>query len=407
MKLDYRKTILIGFGFFAINIIWSIYNVAVPIYLKGLGLAGVTIGAIMAVDNIFALILQPVFGLLSDKTVSRYGRRMPFLLIGIPLAALSFLVIPFFRSNAFLLLTAVFALNFFMSIFRSPTFALVPDLTPKNLRNVANGVINTMGAIGATTAFLLGGILFRSDDAYPFAVASGILFISVIITYAFIKEPAAPNTEPDEKEPDEKVLNSSDKKGNFLNLIFMMLAIFFWFAGYNAFETFFSTYGQAVLEIDKSLTSFMLMAFSMMFIIAAISSRFISKKYSRKKTILSGLCILIGSFVLMIFIKNTVLLFLLLAVSGICWALININSYPMVMEMTNSKSIGRHTGLYFFFSMVAGIISPILYGNLKDHLGEGFLFIYSCIAFVIALFFIMLVNHGETLQDSSKAVAEK
>lgn len=215
MKLNYKKTFLIGLGFFTISIVWSIYNVAVPIYLDELGLKGLTVGAIMTIDNIFALIFLPLFGVLSDKTNTRYGKRMPYLLIGIPLSAIAFFLIPFSKASLLSLMLTVISLNFFMSIYRAPTVALMPDFTPPPLRSKANGIINFMGGLGASFAYLLGGVLFKVNEYYPFSVGSGILIITIILMYTFIQEPkevVGENLEELQKTSEEKLPQRKKRK---------------------------------------------------------------------------------------------------------------------------------------------------------------------------------------------------
>ncbi len=397
MKLDYKKTMLIGLGFFTVSIVWGIYNVAMPLYLKDLGLSGVAVGSVMTIDNFFALIFLPIFGALSDRTSTRYGRRMPYLLVGIPLSAVAFFIIPFSKHSLLFIMITVIAMNFFMSIYRAPTVALMPDFTPRPLRSKANGIINFMGGIGAVITFLMAGFLFKVNEFFPFAGGALIMIITIIVMYILVREP---ETIADEKTAEAEGEAREKEKGKVLSLIFLLVAIFFWFTGYNAVETFFSTYGEAVLGLGKSQSAFMLAAFSGFLVAFAIPSGFIATKIGRKKTILIGITILLLTFAGMIYARDMKLIYVLLALGGIGWALININSYPMVVEMTSNKGIGKFTGYYYFFSMLAAIVSPILFGFLKDLLGDSLLFIYSALAMLIAFFFMMLVKHGEAKVES-------
>lgn len=403
MKLNYKQTMLIGLGFFTVSIVWGIYNIAMPIYLKDLGLSGVAVGSVMTIDNIFAVIFLPIFGALSDRTNTRYGRRMPYLLVGIPLSALAFILIPVFRMSLIPLMITVISMNFFMSIYRAPTVALMPDFTPRPLRSKANGVINFMGGVGAVIAFLIGGFLFRLNEFLPFAVCSAIMILTIILMYLMIHEP---KEAADDKQAAEQAEGRAEgEKGSVSSLIFLLLAIFFWFTAYNAVETFFSTFGEVVLNIDKSQSSFMLAVFSAMLVVFSIPSGFLASRIGRKKTILIGITILFLVFVTMNFTVglNPYIIYVLLAIGGISWALININSYPMVVEMTSNKGIGKYTGYYYFFSMTAAIVSPILFGYIKDMAGDRFLFVYSSIAMVLAFFFMMLVKHGESKPEAKSA----
>ncbi len=403
MKLNYKQTMLIGLGFFTVSIVWGIYNIAMPIYLKDLGLPGVAVGSVMTIDNIFAVIFLPIFGALSDRTNTRYGRRMPYLLVGIPLSALAFILIPVFRMSLIPLMITVISMNFFMSIYRAPTVALMPDFTPRPLRSKANGVINFMGGVGAVIAFLIGGFLFRLNEFLPFAVCSAIMILTIILMYLMIHEP---KEAADDKQAAEQAEGRAEgENGSVSSLIFLLLAIFFWFTAYNAVETFFSTFGEVVLNIDKSQSSFMLAVFSAMLVVFSIPSGFLASRIGRKKTILIGITILFLVFVTMNFTVglNPYIIYVLLAIGGISWALININSYPMVVEMTSNKGIGKYTGYYYFFSMTAAIVSPILFGYIKDMAGDRFLFVYSSIAMVLAFFFMMLVKHGESKPEAKSA----
>jgi Na+/melibiose symporter-like transporter len=403
MMLNYRQTMLIGLGFFTVSIVWGIYNIAMPIYLKDLGLSGVAVGSVMTIDNIFAVVFLPIFGALSDRTNTRYGRRMPYLLVGIPLSALAFILIPVFRLSLVPVMITVIAMNFFMSIYRAPTVALMPDFTPRPLRSKANGVINFMGGVGAVIAFLIGGFLFRTNEYLPFAVCSFIMIVTIIVMYLTIREPKEIT---DDKQASEQAGDKAvNEKGSISSLVFLLLAIFFWFTAYNAVETFFSTFGEVVLNIDKSQSSFMLAVFSAMLVIFSIPSGFLASRIGRKKTILIGITVLFLVFVTMNFTMgiNPYIIYVLLGIGGISWALININSYPMVVEMTSSKGIGKYTGYYYFFSMTAAIVSPILFGYIKDIIGDRFLFVYSSIAMVLAFFFMMLVKHGESKPEAKSA----
>lgn len=403
MKLNYMQTMLIGLGFFTVSIVWGIYNIAMPIYLDDLGLTGVAVGSVMTIDNIFAVVFLPIFGALSDRTSTRYGRRMPYLLVGIPLSAIAFILIPAFRTSLIPIMVTVIAMNFFMSIYRAPTVALMPDFTPRQLRSKANGVINFMGGVGAVIAFMIGGFLFRINEYLPFAVCSAIMIGTIILMYLLIHEPK--EIADDKPAAETGTTSANAGKGSVMSLVFLLLAIFFWFIAYNAVETFFSTFGEKVLNIDKSQSSFMLSVFSAMLVIFSIPSGFLASRIGRKKTILIGITVLFLVFVTMNFTMgiNPYIIYALLAVGGISWALININSYPMVVEMTSNKGIGKYTGYYYFFSMAAAIVSPILFGFIKDMIGDRFLFVYSSIAMVLAFFFMMLVKHGESKPEAKSA----
>jgi len=396
MKLDLRLTLLLGLGFFTVSIVWSIYNVAVPLYLDDLDLSGFMVGAVMTIDNVFAIVLLPFFGSISDRTWTRFGRRMPFLLVGIPLAALAFFIVPFTISNLFLLMTTLICLNFFMSIYRAPAVGLMPDLTPRPLRSKANGIINFMGGIGAMVAFLAAGLLFRVWENLPYMIISGTMMIALFVMFKTVKEERIISKDPEGQGIQGSM--PSESRSIRASLAFLLAAIFFWFASFNVIETFFSTYGQNVLGIDKAGSSLILTLFLGSFLAFCIPSGYIAGRFGRKRTVIWGLGMLIIVFLTLIFIRSLPVLFVCMIIGGIGWALININSYPMVVEMTANSRIGKYTGYYYFFSMLASIASPVLYGSLKDLLGETMLFPYSFVMAAMALISMGFVTYGEPRQ---------
>lgn len=394
MKLDYKKTLLIGLAFFSASMVWPIYNSYVPIFLEKYLSSTFLIGIIMTIDNIFAVVFQPIFGALSDKVNTRYGRRMPFLLVGVPLGAIFFSLIPFEFSLASLMLFVILT-NFSMSIYRAPAVALMPDLTPPPLRSKANGVINLMGGIAAVIAFGAGGALYKIDRHYPFFMASIIMVIAVILLYSFVKEPKNIHKQS-ETEDDAAVKDKSKLRGQFLSLVFLLLAIFFWFTGYQAVEAFFSLYGKHILGINEGDASILLMFFSASFVIFSIPAGIIATKFGRKRTIMTGIVGLLIIFIALTMIRSVAIIRILLIIGGLLWGSINVNSYPMVVEMATSGGIGKYTGYYYFFSSMAAIVSPALFGWIRD-LVDSYqpLFIYAAVSFLFALFFMMLVKHGE------------
>ena len=236
MKLNYKKLLLLGFGFFAISLTWSLYNSFVPIFLRKFIGSNALIGFIMTLDNYAGLFLQPMFGTLSDRTRTKLGKRMPYLIFGMPIAAVLVSIIPMHWSLLSLIVSIV-SLNLVMASFRSPTIALMPDLTPEPLRSKANGIINLMGGIGAIFAYLIGSYLYRINQSYPFYMASCLIVISLIILFTNIKEERDSlkyNLIPkaDEEEYDE--LDEDEKNKMTLNVVFLLLAIFFWIIAFNS-----------------------------------------------------------------------------------------------------------------------------------------------------------------------------
>ena len=397
MKLDYKKTLLLGFGFLGISLIWSVYNSYMPIFLREYSLPLWLVGLIMTFDNIAGIAIQPYVGFLSDHTRTRFGRRMPYLMIGAPIAALFFALIPVFHvaSRAFpLLMGATIIMNIAMAIFRTPTVALMPDITPSPLRSKANGIINFMGGLGTTAAFLGGAFLYRMNRGLPFYVAAGLMLLATAIVLLVIREPKV-HEETREEHPSvlstvRDIITSKEKSA-----LFIFLAIFTWFVGYNAIETFWTTYGKEFLGISESSAAAMLVFVSGTFLVFALPAGFIATRFGRKRTILAGLTIMIVFILGGYFVTNLMYLRAMLILAGVAWALININSFPMVSDIAPEGKIGSYTGLYYFFSMAAAITAPPLVGALMDWMGLRTLFLFSPFFLLLAALCMSQVRRGE------------
>jgi MFS family permease len=393
-KLNYKNTFLLGFGFFCISIVWPLYNAFVPVFISKYISSAMLIGFVMTFDNIAAITLQPFFGAISDKTNTRYGRRMPYLMVGIPLSAMFFTLIPF-EFSFLTLIAAAMGFNIMMSIYRAPTVALMPDLTPSVHRSKANGIINLMGGVGAVLALFVGPMLYDMNRLYPFAAAAVMMLLALFILIKTIKEPEKPALEEKEHTGIIKafyeVITNQDKSA-----LFLLIAIFLWFVAYQGVEALFTLYGLKYLGLKESASAFLLSFFSLTFLLFAIPSGFIATKIGRKKTIMTGIIGLLIVFMLITFFRSTTYIAILLGVGGIFWALININSYPMVVEMTSENKIGAYTGLYYFFSSLAAITGPPLLGFIIDYVGYGSLFLISVSFLLMALITMTFVKKGES-----------
>lgn len=406
MKLDYKKTFLLGFGFFAISLTWSLYNAYVPIFLRNFITSNGIIGFIMTLDNYAGLFLQPLFGTISDRTRTRMGRRMPYLIFGMPIAAILVSVIPMHWSLLSLIISIV-ALNLVMASFRSPTVAMMPDLTPEQLRSKANGIINLMGGLGAIIAFFVGSILYLQNPAYPFYMASALIVISLLILVFNIKEKRDSlnyNDIPVKGQAPGDSVQVQEKAKVTRNVLLLLFAIFFWFVAYNAVETFFTTYGKEYIGVNEAVAASKFTFFSVAMVVFAIPAGIIAQKIGRKFTISIGLGLMILLFGGLFFTNDINIIGYLFIPAGASWALININSYPFVVSMTSNANIGRFTGYYYLFSSLAAIVSPPLVGLLFDIFDYSILFKYSVVGFVIALVLILLIkpvnDRNELKKDS-------
>ncbi len=412
MRLNYLRTFVLGLGFFGISLSWSIYNSYVPIFLsdllKDVAYRTTLVGIIMTFDNIAAITLQPYFGALSDRTWTRVGRRMPFLLAGVPVAAVFFALIPLTRFALAAMIPVIIVMNVAMTAFRAPTVALMPDITPSPLRSKANGIINFMGGLGALLAFFVFSQLFKVDPSLPFVVTSALMVVVLLVLLKTIREPRDADGSANAVGGKEESVGIIQAMGEVLadrdkSALCLLLAIFFWFVGWSGVEALFTLYGVEVWGMTPAAASFVLGFFSLSFLVFAIPSGFIATAIGRRRTILAGIVGLSLMLLAMRFARPGTTLTALLLVGGVAWALININSYPMVVDMTTAARIGAYTGLYYFFSALAAIVAPPVFGWFMDVLGKQVLFMCAFVSFAVAFALMLGVRRGEAVGTAPAA----
>lgn len=389
-----KKTWLLGFGFFSISLGWALYNGFVPFFLNDYLASTALIGFLMTIDNYIALFLQPYIGNRSDRTNTRYGRRMPYLLIGIPSTALFFSLIPF-HTNLVTLIIFMVCMNLSMAIFRSPTIALMPDITPHSKRTKANGVINFMGGCGAIIALSAGSLLYDIEEFLPFLAVSMIFLIALWVIFNNINEnrDAIPYTMTTTSKIDYKMeLNSPT--------VWLLSALFFWFIAVQGMEALFTLYAVNELGFSKSASAFSLAFFSLSFVLSSIPSGLLGAKYGKKNMILVGIIGLIFIFFLLNWAESLFILRTTLLIGGIFWACININAYPFIVSTGSEHSYGTRTGLYYLVSSLAAIISPPTLGLLIDFWGFGMLFFAAAGSMLLALVCMLKVNDTSTSSAS-------
>jgi maltose/moltooligosaccharide transporter len=415
MKFSIGKTFLLGFGFFGVSVIWSVYNAYVPIFLQDrFLLAAGFIGVFMTLDNIAALFIQPAVGAWSDRIHTRIGRRLPFILVGAPIAAISFILLPL-AASLFAFFLAAVALLLSMAVWRTPVVALMPDITPSKYRSQANGIINLMGGLGAIIAFIGGAKLYDMNPEYPFLMGAILVVIAAVLVLIFIREPKVP--EPAEEDKPSLIAslktmwNSPDRSE-----LRLLAAIFFWFVAYAGIEAFFTLFTKNYLLLPESDGARMMGQLSLLFVIFAIPAGYIGSAVGRKKTILAGVILMMVCVAAIYLVPpeslatlNTTLplvgpiytLSYIMMVLGVAWALININSLPMVVDMTDAAHIGTYTGLYYLFSTLAAILGPILYGGIIQASGEQYrmLMLASPFFLLFALLAMLGVKRGEPKQS--------
>ena len=434
MKLNNKRTILVGLAFLSICAFWQMYDNVIPLILREtFGMDESLTGAVMAIDNILALFLLPFFGGLSDRTHSKLGRRTPFILCGTAAAVILMNILPMldnsyaaeaapFKFVSFVVVLGLLLIA--MGTYRSPAVALMPDVTPKPLRSKGNAIINLMGALGGIIYLGVAAALYPTAKVKKlahvnyqplFLVVSGIMVIAIVVLLLTIREPKlAAENQALEKEHPEWNLAEDDGSGHEVlpapvkrSLGFLLASIALWFIGYNGVTTWFTTYVSRVMGEGLGGASTCLLVATAGAIVSYIPIGVIASKVGRKRTIMAGVillavCFLLGFVLTTAFSSLNAVMFVVFALVGLAWAAINVNSLPMVVEMCRGSDVGKFTGYYYTASMLAQVITPVLAGTLMKHISYKVLFPYA--AFFVAMSFVTMcfVKHGD-----SKAVAKK
>lgn len=423
MKLNYKKTILVGLAFFSISAFWQMYDHIIPLILKfNFDVNDVVAGGVMAMDNVLALFLLPLFGALSDRTKTKWGRRMPFIIFGTAGAVISMLMIPLAKELGSLpfFIVALGLTLLCMATYRSPAVALMPDVTIKPMRSKGNAIINLMGVLGSMLLLGLIGVMLpgapESGEYNPnyfpvFLACMAIMLVAVGILVWRVKEPklTAEMAEESVKFGIEETTEAASKTKVKMNsatlksFLFLMASIAFWFMGYNAVTTAFSKYSVEVFGMGAGASAQILLVAQGVAIISFIPSGLLATKIGRKKTIMGGIVLLVLAFGIgATFTEFTPVLYVLFALAGIAWAGINVNSLPMVVDMAPIGEVGRYTGYYYTASMAAQILTPILSGAALEYIGYYTLLPYGALFVALSFVTMLFVKHGDSRPEPPK-----
>lgn len=428
LKLNYKRTFYMGFAFFAILMLWQMYNYYCPKFLEHfLGTdKAYLIGVIMAADNLFAVFMLPLFGALSDKTKSKWGRRMPYMIIGMFLSAIVFPIITvmYYLDSLIGVIIMMGLILLIMNSYRNPAVALMPDVTPKPLRSQANGIINLVGYIGAVLgggiALVIGFITkdLKLQGLIAFIVASFFMILAMIILILKIKENKIIEEMKDqmlegEKQSENFASSTESKKlskQDKINTFVLLFSVLFWFMSFNAVESFYSIFCDKAFPNQGFVGTVVMAGLPLSSIVTFLCAINLPVKIGRKNTVLIGLgCIILGFLIVVLqgFLGYNAIIFIFsIIICGIGWALINANSYPMLVEVANSDNMGKYTGLYYTFSMVAQSITPVIVGILITVQGKySILFVYALITMVIALaIFLLFKGNKKKIEKNQSAI---
>ena len=438
MKLNNKRTILVGLAFLSICAFWQMYDNVVPLILtKTFHMNETYSGAIMAADNILALFLLPFFGSLSDRTSTKLGKRMPFILFGTGCAVILMNLLPLLDNSyaaepsplklaSFVIVLALLLIA--MGTYRSPAVALMPDVTPKPLRSRANAIINLMGAVGGVLYLAFAAVLYPNSkvkaleeagkhvDYQPlFLIVSAVMFLAVGILFLTIRErKLTEENQALEAQHPEWNLAVDDGSGNEAlpkpvkrSLAFLLASIALWFIGYNGVTTWFSTYVDVVMGQGLGGASQCLLIATVGAVVSYIPIGALAAEIGRKRTIQIGIvllaaCFAMGYVLTTMYTTITPVMFVVFALVGFAWAAINVNSLPMVVEMCKGSDIGKFTGYYYTASMAAQVVTPVLAGTLMRQIDYRVLFPYAALFVALSFVTMLFVRHGDV-----KAAAKK
>ena len=453
-KLNYKRTFLIGLAFLSICSFWQMYDNIIPLILQNTYHLGETMtGGVMALDNVLAIFLLPVFGTLSDKVHTKLGRRMPFIVAGTILAVIFMMLLPMIDnaekarwstgesfSNQVIFLAVLFFTLVSMGLYRSPAVALMPDVTPNHLRSRANAVINLMGAVGGVYALIMIKVLVgkgETPDYLPlFASIAAVMAMAVGILVITIREnklreevekAEASNTEKVEEKAiaegveaagEIEAVADTEQSGATgkvkgmpkevkRSMYFMLASIFLWFTAYNAVTTAFSRYTKVVWKMEGGSFANCLMVATVAAILSYIPIGNISAKIGRKKTIMGGVLLMAACYGGAIFAREYhPMVNVAFALIGVAWAAINVNSYPMIVAMSSGSDVGKFTGTYYTFSMAAQILTPVLSGFLLENVSYNTLFPYALFFSLMAFLTMTQVRHGDVKPQKKESILE-
>lgn len=436
MKLNNKRTVLVGLAFLSICAFWQMYDNVVPLILtKTFHLNETFSGAIMAADNVLALFLLPFFGTLSDRTDTKLGKRTPYILGGTLAAVILLNILPLLDNSYYAaagtgkMIAFVVALGLLlisMGTYRSPAVALMPDVTPKPLRSRANAIINLMGAVGGIIYLAIAAVMYPNSKVLGldhvnyqplFIVVALIMAVSIVVMKLTINEPklVAENQALEAEHP-EWNLAEDDGSGNEVlpanvkrSLGFLLASIALWFIGYNGITTWFTTYVDKVMGQGLGGASTCLLIATGGAIISYIPIGSLAHRIGRKRTIMIGIVLLAscfagGYFLTTAFSSINAIMFVVFALVGFAWAAINVNSLPMVVEMCRGSDIGKFTGYYYTASMAAQVVTPILAGFLMRSISYKVLFPYAALFVLFSFMTMTQVKHGDAAPEVKKGL---
>jgi maltose/moltooligosaccharide transporter len=406
---SYRQIWWIGFGFLGVMLTFSTYNAFLPLMYDEFLDSRAAIGALMGTDNLIGLLLIPIVGAWSDRVTHPLGRRLPFMLVAVPVAALTFAAIPFAATALWTLIVVEVLFTAAMHTYRGPVITMMPDHTPPERRSTANGIINLMGGIGALIAFGGLSLLYDIDPRLTFGVGAVVLVVTLAIVYrkADRHPPYVDSTSASETGPigdtfaGLRILREHGNRGQML-ILGAMLTYYIGFAGLDAM---FPLYGVNELGLSEGRAAFILTAFVGSFLLFALLCGMIGTRYGKIPTMLAGLLALTALFLIAAPIRSITAIVAVFLVGGFAWGLVNVQAMPLIADLGGRDRIGFYVGMYYLFTMFGQMLGPFYMGTAMDLFGNDGLFYAGAAAFLGG--FVLLRAGQSRLEAAPEELARR
>ncbi len=408
-RFSYAQIWWIGSGFLGVMLAFSAYNAFVPIMYAEFIDSRTLIGLLMSTDNLIGLLLIPVVGAWSDRMNHRLGRRLPFIVVAVPVAALTFFAIPWAAATLWTLIVVEILFTLAMHVYRGPVISLMPDHTPPEKRSTGNGIINLMGGIGTLTTFAGLSLLYDIDPQLTFGIGAGVLLATGAIVYrkADRHPPYVDNV--DDRRPAPladvvggfKVLLQRPNRGQF----YLLAAMFAYYIGFSGLDAMFPLYGVNVLGLTPGRAAFILTTFAGAFLVAALVAGVIGTKLGKIPTMLIGLGSIPVIFIVAAQIRDVTVLMVVFVIGGLAWALVNVQAMPLIADLGGRNRIGFYIGMYYLFTMVGQMFGSPVIGAVMDLFGDESMFYGAAGAY--ALGFVLLRRGQKLLPASPEELARR
>lgn len=408
-NFSYGKIWWIGFGFFGVQLVFTTYNAFLPLMYREFFESRALVGLLMGTDNLIGLLLIPIIGAWSDRINSRWGRRLPFVMIAIPVAAITHMAIPLVASVLFLLIFTEIVFTIAMHSYRGPIISLMPDHTPPEKRSASNGIINLMGGFGTLISFGVLALIYDIDPRLTFGIGSAVLILSLLVVFWKVDRhpPYVDNSPRSSTNPirDAVIGIRNLLKPGYIGQFMILMAMLTYFIGYAGLNAMFPIYGVETLGLTEGRANFILTSFAGAFLVFALLAGYIGTKIGKIPAMLWGLVIVPILFLIAIPVRAPIVISIIFVFGGLGWALINVQAMPLIADFGGRDRVGFYIGLYYVFTMIGQMSGPFFLGLSMDIIGNHGMFIVGALFFLLA--YVMLRIGQKKLTDDPEKIARQ